>query len=199
MRKKYRRENLFYNILSKGSSLADYVLKNRKFFLAAIIAGLLCLFLIREYKKYFFILLLTGIGAASMLYQRYFRYSHYLGLELCMMATVLSGLAYGHAAGAVTGFFSITFAFILSGNFKHSSFISIMTLPLIGAIVPFFGNLPLLYLGLLMTLLYDMIILPMYYMLGSRIISSALFFISHMLINAWVFSTLAPFLYNIMT
>ena len=198
MREKYRKANVIYKSLKKGNDLLNHVITNTRLLLFIFVLGIAILLIIERYQRMFFTIFLIGLGAVSMIYQRYFRWSHYVGFELCMMATVLTGLAYGPHYGAFTGFVSISSALILSGNFKHSSFISILVLPLIGAIVPFFSSLSLISLGLLMTILYDVIILPLYVMLGSRISSSVIFFITHVLLNLWVFSTIAPIIYSLM-
>jgi hypothetical protein len=49
-----------------------------------------------------------------------------------------------------------------------------------------------------MTAIYDALVLPLYVLLGSRAASSAVFFITHLLINIWVFTTIAPFIYQFM-
>jgi hypothetical protein len=199
MRQRYKKPNLIYNTLKLSSSILDFFIKNKRFFLILILCCAVFFFVLVRFQRLFYTALLILIASVSMIYQRYSKYANYVGFELCMMSTVLTGLVYGSYFGAFTGFVSIFAALILSGNFKHSSFISVLTLPLIGAIVPFFSHLSLLYLGLLMTILYDAIILPLYVMLGSRIYSSIIFFITHVLFNYWIFSTIAPFIYNLMT
>jgi hypothetical protein len=198
MRQRYKKQNVVYKGLKKSSALLDYILSNKRLLLLGLLGGLFFLFIAIRFQRLLFTGILIGLGAVSMLYQRYLRFGNYIGFELCMLATVLTSLAYGPHYGAFTGFVSITAAFVLSGNFKHSSFISILTLPLIGLIVPIFRNMSLLYLGILMTIIYDAIILPLYILLGSRIIPSVIFFITHILINAWVFSMIAPFIYSLM-
>ncbi|MEM3374253.1 MAG: hypothetical protein QW757_06025 [Candidatus Woesearchaeota archaeon] len=120
----------------------------------------------------------------------------FIGFELCMMAVVLITLAYGRKYGVFVAFASLIGGYILSGSFKPTSFISIFTLPLISLIVPFF-DLPLFYLGILMTIIYDVIILPLYILTGSNIYKSFIFFITHIIFNAWVFYFIAPFFLNI--
>jgi len=178
MRKRYTKQNIIYFLLEKASSLVDRILEKRRYLLGILILVLLFFFIAINFRRVFLTTLLIAAGSLSMLYQRYFEFSKYIGFELCMMSTVLVALAYGPHFGAFAGFATIFFALILSSNFKHSSFISILTLPLIGAIVPFFKDMPLVYIGLLMTALYDAIILPLYVMLGSRIYSSIIFFMT---------------------
>jgi hypothetical protein len=198
MRQRYKKNNIIYRGLEKGSDLLNSIFRNPRLILLCLLFGAIFLFVALYYRRFLFTGILIGLASISMIYQRYFRYSHYFGVELCMMATALAGRAYGPHYGAFTGFFSIFFAFIISGNFKYSSFVSLLTLPLIGAIVPLFGELSLLYLGLLMTVLYDIIILPLYMMLGSRLFPSIVFFLTHLLFNYWIFTTIAPFIFSFM-
>jgi hypothetical protein len=199
MRKKFKRKNIIYVILKKGNSLFEKYIKTKRRLLFIILITLFVLFIISRYQKIFFTILLILLGILSFIHNRYFRYSHYIGFELCTMATVLTSLAYGPTIGAIAGFVSITGGFIVGGYFKHTSFVSVLTLPLIGIITPFFSELPLPYLGVLMTLFYDAIIIPLYTLMGSRITSGLTFFITHIFLNYWVFSTIAPIFLNLMT
>jgi hypothetical protein len=198
VKKKYTDKNIIYVILSKGSS----VLEDNKIILPGMFFLVLVLFIFEWHRSIFFSAILGLLGAVSLVPARFIRFSHYVGFELCMMATILTSLAYGPFFGAVTGFFSITLGFILSGNFKPSYFISVLALPIIGAVTPLFCEVfhsNLAYLGIFMTLMYDTIILPLYVLIGgSRVFTSIIFFITHVLLNAWVFSVLAPIIYGIM-
>ncbi|MFH2020941.1 MAG: hypothetical protein ABIJ34_05975 [archaeon] len=192
-----KKKNWFYSLLLSASRLVDHIIKDRKKLFFLFIIGLLGLFLIKEFKGIFYLLILIGLGAVSMIYIRFFNFAHYIGFELCMMATVLSTLRFGSSVGAFVGFSSITLALIISGYFKPTYFISVIALPLVAILVPLFGSLNLWQLGLLMTLIYDLIVLPLYILMGSRVISSIVFFITHMISNYWIFRTLAPLIIRI--
>ena len=198
---RYKKKNIVYKLLKQGNSLIEKYVKDTRKLLTIILLTTVFLFILVRYKQLFFTLLLILLGAVSLIHSRYFKYSHYIGFELCLMATVLTSLAYGPVYGMVTGFTSITLGFILSGYFKPTYFISVLTMPLIGLLVPFFSNhLSLPYLGLLMTLIYDAIILPLYVLVGgSRIPSASIFFVTHVLLNIWIFSTIAPIILRLMT
>lgn len=199
MRKRYKKENIIYRLLKEGNLLLNKLTKDRRQLLLFLLLAIVILLLIKRFEQIFFIISLILLGSLSLIHSRFFKYSHYIGFEFCMMATVLTSLAYGPAVGAFTGFVAISIGLILSGYFKHSYFISVLTMPLIGLIVPFFSNLQLSHLGLLMTLIYDAIILPLYVIIGgSRIISTTIFFATHVLLNYWIFSTIAPIIYNLM-
>jgi hypothetical protein len=198
MHRRYTKPNLVYRILEKASKLVDHLILHKRYLLGMLIFTVLFFFIAIRFKRMFFTFFLIALGSVSMMYQRYFEFSKYIGLELCMMSTVLVALAYGPAFGAFTGFATIFLALIISGNFKHSSFISILALPLVGFSVQFFRDMPLLYVGILMTIIYDALVLPLYVLLGSRVVSSIIFFITHLMINIWIFTTIAPFLYSFM-
>jgi hypothetical protein len=190
------KKNLTYSFLDSLSRLFNSLIKDKRKALLVSLAVILALLFLKSYKSIFFTILLIGIGAISMLYIRFFTFSHLIGFELCTMSTVVAALAFGPAYGFITGLFSITLGFIISGYFKPSYFISILTLPLMGLAVPFFSNLEIWQIGVLVTVLYDLIILPLYVMMGSRLHSTVIFFFTHLLLNLWVFNSIAPAIYS---
>ncbi len=191
------RKNLTYTILKFFSDLFNQIIKDKRKFLIYSLLFMLILFFIARYRPIFFMLLLILIGGFSMIYIRFFKLSHYIGFELCTMVTVVTALAYGPLFSFITGFVSITLGFIISGYFKPTYFISIFVMPLVALLIPLFSHLPLWQIGLIVTVLYDMIILPLYVIMGSRIHSTVIFFITHILLNLWVFTTIAPIVYRI--
>ena len=194
---RYKKTNPVYKLLQFLSNILDQILKDKKKFFGAFVLGLLGLFILIRFKGLLITCILIGIGAVSMMYVRFFKMAHYIGFELCTMATVIVARTYGPTYGAFAGFASITGALILSGYFKPSYFISVLALPLVGLATPYLNHLPLWQVGMIMTVAYDLVVLPVYIMLGSRIISSVIFFITHILLNYWVFTTIAPFIYGI--
>ncbi len=177
---------------------AEKLLKSKKVTLGLIFFIFIILYAGKYFKDLFFITILTIIGSFSMIYLRYFKAAYIFGIELCMFATVLCARAYGPVTGLVVGFLTIFFSLILSGRFKYSSFISILALPLIGFVTPFFGFWPVEITGVAMTIIYDLIIIPFYILLGSRISSSIIFVVTHLMFNYWVFTNVAPLIYPLM-
>jgi hypothetical protein len=190
---------IIYDILKQISNYFESIVKDKQKFLIVLI-GISLIFLIAiKFKPLFIILILISLGAISMIYVRFFNFAHYIGFELCTMATVLVSLAYGPSLGAITAFISLTLAFVISGYFKPKYFVSLLILPIIGLIVPFFKNLSLPLLGVLMSIVYDAIILPIYVaMRSSKVHSALIFFITHTLLNYYVFTTIAPIIYSMM-
>jgi hypothetical protein len=196
--RKHSSPNFIYKLLTFFNKIVNRFSSDKKIFFILFLLGIISLFFISQFMRIFFVTLLTGIGAVSLIHPRFFKFSHYLGFELCTMATVLVSLVYGPVFGMFTGFASLFGGFVLSGYFKPTYFISVLVMPIIGLLTPLFSHLPLLYIGIIMTILYDAIILPLYTLMGSRIHSSIIFFITHLLLNIWIFSTVAPFIYSLM-
>jgi len=195
---KFKKHNAVYGFLKKLDDFLTKIAKDPKKVLGFGILFIIGLLLITRYKAILFFVLLNLLAAVSMLYLKISKHAHYVGIELCMMATVLISLKYGVVLGVITGFISITSALIISGYFKPTYFVSVLTMPLIGLIVHLFPGMVLWQLGVLMTIIYDAIVLPLYILMGSRISSSIVFFITHVLFNYWVFTTIAPIIFSFM-
>ena len=193
-----KKNNFIYTYLKSVNNYFNKLTKDKRKFLLTLVSILVILFVLTKFRSIFFTILLILLGAVSMIYIRFFKYSHYVAFELCTLATVLTTLAYGPHVGAFSGFMSITLGFVISGYFKPQYFISDLALPLVALIVPFLSHLDLWQIGVIVTIVYDLIILPLYVLFGSRIVSTIVFFITHVLLNYWIFSTIAPFIYSIM-
>ncbi len=196
---KVKKNNFIYKYLRSVSKLLSQITKDKRKFLFTSVSLLIGLLILTKFKSIFFTIILIMFGAVSMIYIRFFKYSHYVAFELCTLATVLTTLAYGPHVGMFTGFMSITLGFVISGYFKPQYFISVLALPLMALIIPFLSHLELWQIGVIVTVIYDLIILPLYALFGSRILSTVVFFITHILLNYWVFTTVAPIVFSIMS
>jgi hypothetical protein len=198
MPKKMKRPNIFYSaLLPVKIFVEEKVIRSKRNQLIILILLLLVIYISMRHREIFFITLLTIAGAMSMVYIRYVPELYVLGVELCMLSTVTCAKAYGPGIGAGVGLVTITAATIMSGRFKPSSFISIFALPLIGFAAGLI-DLKIQVLGVVMTVAYDLIVLPLYYLFGSRLHSTLIFFVSHVLFNYWAFTTVAPVLIRMM-
>jgi len=195
---KLKKQNIVYSFLKKFDDFLKHIAKDPKKVLGIAILSILSLIIITKHRSILFFVLLNLLASVSMLYLKISKHAHFIGIELCTLATVLISLKYGYVLGMITGFISITSALIISGYFKPSYFVSVLAMPLIGLIVPLFSGLPLWQIGILMTIIYDAIVLPLYVFMGSRIPSSIVFFVTHVLFNYWVFTTIAQVIFNLM-
>jgi hypothetical protein len=120
-------------------------------------------------------------------------------IELIMFSTVLSGLVYGSKTGAIVGIlFSILYYL---GAGRMSIYVTAFA-PIYAAIgfsVFFFGNVPVLYLGMICTIIYTMITSVIIVLLYSGRIDKALIFsVVNLLFNFIMFKYAAPILLILM-
>ena len=129
------------------------------------------------------------LGALSLMYNRWVRVS--LGVELIMLGTVITTVAYGVVQGIIVGFTSLFFAELFTGRFTYSTFVSFAGLFVV-VVVASSLEFSVKLTGILMTLLYDAIIAPGYIIMGSSPWRTSLFVVTHVLFNVWAFVFIAP-------
>lgn len=141
-----------------------------------------------------FLILLGGI---SKIYQRYFRVQ--VGIEFIMLAAVVSGYIYGAFVGGVVGFFTFSLATFFSGRFSHTLIISFILTTLVGMAASLFGNASITVVGITLTLIYNLILIPIYIgWFSGRVSRILLFSATHIFWNVWVFTTIAPYLVSML-
>ncbi len=146
-------------------------------------------------KDILIVSLLTIAASFSMIYNLFIRVS--LGVELVLFATVLCSVAYGYKVGIPVGLVSLFSAEIISMKMSYNTFISFIGIAVVGFAASF-GNMHITTWGILMTILYDLIIIPGYLMTGSNPAKSFIFVATHIPWNIWVFSAFAPRILEIM-
>jgi len=110
-------------------SKIEAALSNRITSLFTIILILILLLFGRYFKQIFFVTVLIVLGSISVLYNRIIRMP--LGIELCILATVLCSIKYGPLIGGIVWFVSLFFSFVLSRQFQYKSFISLFAIEVI--------------------------------------------------------------------
>jgi len=160
------------------------------------VLGLLILYLFRDVIQMLVIMgLFIILGIGSLIYNRWIKIS--LGFELIMFGTVITALVYGWWQAVIVGFIALFLAEIFTDRFTYSTFISFIGLGVVATVVPLVSNLGITWAGITMTLLYDLIIVPGYLIMGSSPWRTAVFVGTHLLFNVWVFIFLAPFVFRI--
>ena len=191
------KSNIFKEFGIKLQDKIREISENKTNLFMVLILFIVILYLSTHYKKIFFITLLTVVGSLSLIYVRFIKQAYVLGVELVMFATIVCGYAYGSLLGAIVGFITITVSQFYSGRFKISTLISIIMVPFIGFISHYFNFIEIQKLGIILIIIYDLIILPLYYITGSRLSSVVIYFITHILFNFWIFNNIAPVVLNI--
>jgi len=142
-------------------------------------------------KSFMFIGAAVIVGALSLLHQRYTR--NFFGFELCTLMTVLVSIMYGAKAGMLVGVLSITLGMIIAGNIHPTIFVSIFGFLLIGLLASFFTMESFFLAGLLLTVLYDILTVPVYLFFGSNPATTFFYVVTHIPLNWLIFSRAAMF------
>ena len=178
------------------TSVGTFILAHRGLGVAA--AALLFIFAIGLLRPALTIVLLVGIASLSLVYNRFIQ-NISLGIELITLATVITGYAYGGLLAAVVGLVSLFIAEIISGTLGGKSGISFAGISIVALLLPLMKHAGwgITAAGIVATLIYDAIIIPLYLGTGSRLWKSLLFVTTHLLFNIWVFFTIAPIAYRL--
>ena len=150
-----------------------------------VLVNLVLLFLLVFFKDFLIILAMIILSALSMLHQRVTR--SYIGFELVTLATIFSSMFYGAKAGMIVGVVGITSGLMLNGNFDHGIIVSVMGMFLIGLVASFFPLSSIFMVGLVATVVYDVVLLTFYFFTGANPVSCVSYFITHVYINYILF------------
>ncbi|MBI2145611.1 hypothetical protein HYU18_04810 [Candidatus Woesearchaeota archaeon] len=140
-----------------------------------------------------------ALAAMSMLYNKWIKLS--IGVELIMLGLVITSVAFGRLPGLVVGIVGLFLAEVISERFTYSTFVSFIGVCVVALIAPNVFNQAgsITSTGIIVTVVYDAIIIPGYLLLGSSFGRSAFFVVTHIFFNIWVFTFLAPAIFRILT
>ncbi len=141
------------------------------------------------------LLALTGMGVVSRAWQRFFPLS--FGIELVMLATVVSGVIYGALAGAIVGVVSMVLSTLLTQEDPGKMWPAFLTITLIGFLAGTLSIANIALWGVIFTVMYDAIISVIYIASGFSPIKTLIFDATHIAFNYFVFYNLAPVLMSI--
>ena len=191
------REFFAYTVSKRVNPLLFFVSKNfLKLVILAVLFWAVLFFLGQTLKPFFFIAIFLLLSSVSLIYNRWLKTS--LGIEFVMLSTVMTARVYGPIPGAIVGFIGLTAAEIIGTGFNARTLISLGAIAIIGLITPFFSSLSILAAGMILTIIYDLMIIPFYQLAGSSPGRSALFVVTHIIWNLWVFAVMAPPLERLM-
>lgn len=182
-------------------SLASFLkfLVEKKLIVVIAIAAAVLLFFFWAYVKLLAVMaFFIALGAVSMVYNRWVKLS--VGVEFVMLGLVITSIAFGRLPGLVVGVVGLFLAEVISERFTYSTFVSFIGVAVVAVIAPtVFGWVgSITSAGILLTVIYDAIIIPGYLLLGSNIGRSAFFVATHIIFNIWAFSFIAPMVFRIL-
>lgn len=185
--------------LESITSFVRFIIEKKLMMLFAL-AAVALLFFFWSYIKMFLVMgAFIAIAAFSMLYNKWIKVS--IGVEFVMLGLVITSIAFGRLPGLVVGMVGLFLAEIISERFTYSTFVSFVGIAVVAAIAPNvfqWMNGSITAAGIILTLIYDAIIIPGYLMLGSDIGRSGFFLVTHIIFNIWVFSFIAPLVFRIL-
>src|SRR3989338_407489 len=173
------------------AALVRFLFEKRLIILLALAAAVLLFFFWSYVKMLVVMAMFIAIGAMSMLYNRWIKVS--LGVEFVMLGLVLTSIAFGRLPGLVVGMVGLFLAEVLSERFTYSTFVSFIGVAVVALTAPNIFNQTnsLTSTGIILTVIYDAVIAPGYLLLGGNVGRTALFVVTHIIFNVWVFSFIA--------
>lgn len=163
--------------------------------IGAILIILSAFFFYNYMKAGIVLLSLTFMGAISRVWQRFFPLE--FGIELVMLATVVSGVTYGAAAGLIVGFISLVLSTLLTQEDPGKMWPAFLAISIIGILSGTLSVVNLSLWGVIFTVIYDAIISVIYISSGHSAIKTLVFDATHIAFNYFVFYHIAPVLISI--
>ena len=160
-----------------------------------IILNLAFILLLVFFRHFIVVLGLIIIAGLSMIHMRFTK--SYIGFELCTFATIFCGMFYGAKIGMLVGAVSITLGLLIAGLFDAGIVLSILIFFLMGAAASLFPVTSIFAVGIIFTILYDIIIGAFYLFIGSNPVSTGIYIITHFFFNFFIFKYLGTFVKHI--
>lgn len=184
--------------LESLASFLKFLIEKKLFVVIAIVAAVLLFFFWAYVKLLVIMAFFIALGAVSMIYNRWIKVS--VGVELVMLGLVINSIAFGRLPGLIVGLVGLFLAEIISERFTYSTFVSFIGIAVIAVIAPniFHQTNSITSAGIILTVIYDAIIIPGYLLLGSNVGRSAFFVVTHIIFNIWVFSFIAPMMFRVL-
>lgn len=143
-----------------------------------------------------FLSALIAIGVFSRIHQRFLPTS-FIGVELIMLFTVISGRLFGASAGIFVGVMSIFLSTFITGEPIAKMFPPFAAIAVVGYFASAFSSANVSFTGLLLTILYDILISAGYLLSGSNRFKLLVFVVTHIAFNYYVFYNWAPYILSI--
>ena len=133
------------------------------------------------------------LGVMSRLWLKYIPL-HSLGIELILLFTIVSGKLFGPAAGVVVGVISMVLSAAITDEEPMKMWPAFVAIAVLGHLSGVLSIASISVLGVVLTVIYDVIVSIIYYFLGSSGAKIILFDVTHITWNYYVFYNIAPWL-----
>ena len=163
--------------------------------LKIILVVIFVLFIFLLLKNVLVILIMLGIAIISLLHNMFTR--NLVGFELCTFAAVFCAMKFGAGAGIFVGVFSILIGMLLSGNIDEGIILMMIGFAAIGFFASLFDFSKIFAVGMAATIIYDIIVVGFYILMGSSPVKNASYFLTHLILNFYIFKYLPNIFANI--
>lgn len=177
-------------MILKKKKLRKFVYKYRHY-ITVIPLLFLVMLMLPSLRKFIVVLILFFLGAISTMHKRFISIG--IGCECYVFGSVIVSIIYGPKAGALFGFITSFVSTGLSGRIIAPTFSLFIATAIIGYVSnPLYGIFGIFALGMIMTLLFNLIVLPVYFFLGTPIFKVVVHFFSNVFLNILLFKYFAP-------
>ncbi|MBI4439304.1 hypothetical protein HY640_05205 [Candidatus Woesearchaeota archaeon] len=135
------------------------------------------------------------IASFSTFYQNFFRSP--INFELMKFFTVISGAAYGSAAGIMVGASSVVIGRALSGRLDQDTITSIIGICIVAVLASAFREQNIAFLGIALVLAYYALISFFVFLFGKNLVHAAFYITTNIAINAFLFINFGQTVLNI--
>jgi hypothetical protein len=139
-------------------------------------------------KTLIFVAIFIALGGISKFYHRFFKST--VGIDLILYTTLMAAIVYRNMFFSfAVGWVGLIIADSLGMKFSYTSIISLSGLTVVILMSRFFIGLPIIFSLILLTVIFEIVSILMYYFMGSSPQKILIFLISHLLFNLFMIFT----------
>ena len=176
-----------YNMINKHLKKIYSLLKKRQ---RLVLILLITLLILSMYLRYLIIIIFILLAGLSKFYHRFFKSS--LGISLVLFTTIMTMLVYKNIIlGLTVAWLGLLLADFVGNKLSYTSLVSIFILSFIVLISQFFVNLPLITTYIILTIIFEILSIILYYLIGSSPQKIIIYLVSHLSFNLFLILTFA--------
>ena len=177
--------------MNNFKKIARNFLNNKTNLFLSVIFVLFIVLFFTLIKNAFIIVFLIFISWILKFYERYVTLQ--IGVEFVMFTTILISYSYGPLIGAFSGVAALFLSTSWGGRYTASVFIAFILIVFVSFLVVPLKFLGITTVGIILSILYDIILYFIYMnFLSGRMEKAIIFSVSHSIFNIWAFVVLAP-------
>lgn len=179
------------------NALAD-IITPRNVKICLFIVFFLILFLMK--KDFFIVLFFVALGAISLTWRLFFNAP--IGIELVTLSTAVCAMKYGSTYGAIVGLLAVIMGMSLNLRLFKSpmdTMYHIIGYTILGSVLGHFTLGSLFPVGMAAIVIYNIIYIPFRLFVNPSWLKLALYIVSNILFNYFVFGTFGPMIVRLVS